>query len=687
MENGPLGGGGGGPSPNFASPNGPGTPTMPGTPTYPIQNYGPSPVGGPSQLVPCGPPSGPHGFVGSPVGNSGPSTPGPMVHTPIGNGGGPGNSNGPNSNILNNGGNSNIVQPPPPPPNHCGQQPPNSFHPPPQYNGMGSCGPCVPNSPSSTSSSCGPSSLNNIRGQSPNRPGSSGPPYMPNSGGGSPFPPSFGLNGPPIGPPHMGGGMQGPLPPHHHQYLGGPPQNYGPPPGMHHPGMSPGHHGAPMGPHMGAPPPHFMDRMDPNRHMAMPPQPDYRIHEMNKRLQQRTDDSDNLWWDAFTTEFFEEDATFTLTFCLEDGPKRYTISRTLIPRYFRSIFEGGVTDLHYELRHPKESFHNNSITMDCDQCTVVTLHGKPMFTKSIIKKVFTEGRLVVEFSFDDSMRIRSWHFSIRNHRELIPRSVLALQDPGMPMESLSKNITRQGLTSTTLNYLRLCVILEPMQELMSRHKAYALNPRDCLKTTLFQKWQKMVAPPVNSPSRESTPSRGGGGSRSTRGRGGRHSGARSSPHLDLLSGEDLEPTRGGNKRRKRKGAGSTVSANKKRSPGPNFSLASQDVMVVGEPSLMGGEFGEEDERLISRLENAQYDPAAAAAQAAAAAAQQHHHHQHMDDGYGPSMAWSSGPPPPQAPPGSIPVSQQQIQQPPPPSSSSVIVPKTELEIKKSPKNC
>ena len=42
---------------------------------------------------------------------------------------------------------------------------------------------------------------------------------------------------------------------------------------------------------------------------------------------------------------------------------------------------------------------------------------------------------------------------------------------------------------------QLCVILEPMQELMSRHKAYSLTPRDCLKTTLFQKWQKMVAPP------------------------------------------------------------------------------------------------------------------------------------------------------------------------------------------------
>ena len=46
-----------------------------------------------------------------------------------------------------------------------------------------------------------------------------------------------------------------------------------------------------------------------------------------------------------------------------------------------------------------------------------------------------------------------------------------------------------------ISVFQLCVILEPMQELMSRHKAYALSPRDCLKTTLFQKWQKMVAPP------------------------------------------------------------------------------------------------------------------------------------------------------------------------------------------------
>ncbi|XP_018901505.1 LIM domain-binding protein 2 isoform X2 [Bemisia tabaci] len=375
------------------------------------------------------------------------------------------------------------------------------------------------------------------------RPSSSGPQFVggPGSGGnphysspGQPFPGhQFGL---PPGSPFSHGPMPGPMQPH---------------------GMMPGSNP--------------VDRIDQGRHTPYFGQPDYRVFELNKRLQQRTE-SDNLWWDSFVTEFFEDDATLTLAFCLEDGPKRYSIGRTLIPRYFRSIFEGGVTELYYNLKHPKESFHNTSITLDCDQCTMVTHHGKPMFTK-----VCTEGRLILDFTFDDMMRIKSWHLSVRAHKELVPKTVVGLhsqQDPNM-LDQLSKNITRMGITNSTLNYLRLCVILEPMQELMSRHKAYALSPRDCLKTTLFQKWQRMVAPP---------------GKR--------------------------ESQRPASKRRKRKGSQSGGAANntppvpnKKRSPGPNFSLASQDVMVVGEPSLMGGEFGEEDERMITRLENTQYDAA------------------------------------------------------------------------------
>lgn len=48
-------------------------------------------------------------------------------------------------------------------------------------------------------------------------------------------------------------------------------------------------------------------------------------------------ESDNLWWDAFATEFFEDDATLTLTFCLEDGPKRYSEYSQPPPR-IQSLF-------------------------------------------------------------------------------------------------------------------------------------------------------------------------------------------------------------------------------------------------------------------------------------------------------------------------------------------------------------
>ncbi|XP_051892723.1 LIM domain-binding protein 2 isoform X2 [Pristis pectinata] len=343
---------------------------------------------------------------------------------------------------------------------------------------------------------------------------------------------------------------------------------------------------------------------DMGRHTPYVVQPDYRIYELNKRLQTRTEDSDNLWWDAFATEFFEDDATLTLSFCLEDGPKRYTIGRTLIPRYFSTIFEGGVTDLYYVLKHSKESYHNSSITLDCDQCSMVTQHGKPMFTK-----VCTEGRLILEFTFDDLMRIKMWHFTIRHYRELVPRSILAMhaQDPQV-LEQLSKNITRMGLTNFTLNYLRLCVILEPMQELMSRHKTYNISPRDCLKTCLFQKWQRMVAPPGRTSQSAVIPFLL------------RHTA--STPQPRSARPAHNEPTRQQtNKRRKRKNSASSTSNSsagninsmnsKKKGPAGNFSLSSQvpDVMVVGEPTLMGGEFGDEDERLITRLENTQYDAA------------------------------------------------------------------------------
>lgn len=69
---------------------------------------------------------------------------------------------------------------------------------------------------------------------------------------------------------------------------------------------------------------------------------------------------------------------------------------------------------------------------------------------------------------------------------------------GCPTEGLLLGPGTSQSNPVSLCSLQLCVILEPMQELMSRHKTYSLSPRDCLKTCLFQKWQRMVAPPGES---------------------------------------------------------------------------------------------------------------------------------------------------------------------------------------------
>jgi len=98
----------------------------------------------------------------------------------------------------------------------------------------------------------------------------------------------------------------------------------------------------------------------------------------------------------------------------------------------------------------------------------------PVFTR-----VCTEGRLTLEFTYDDMMRIRTWHLAVRQHKELILRSTAAatiaalvvLQQGGneggppppnaeIVHQQIAKNITRQGITNSTLNYLRVSIVLQ-----------------------------------------------------------------------------------------------------------------------------------------------------------------------------------------------------------------------------------
>ena len=176
----------------------------------------------------------------------------------------------------------------------------------------------------------------------------------------------------------------------------------------------------------------------------------------------------------------------------------------------------------------------------------------------LLTQVYAEGHLMVDFTADEYMRIRLWHFAIRSHVEYIPKQ-FPMQNPTM-IEDFCKNVTRQGLTSAMLNYLKMCVIFEPMKELMSRQRTYNMEPRDCLRNYLFMKWQKTLNPPVDNVRPQKRPK---------------------------------NPASSGGRRKNSTSGGGGA---KKKFP-------QSDVMMVGEPTLMGSDFGE---RMITRLENNQF---------------------------------------------------------------------------------
>lgn len=273
-----------------------------------------------------------------------------------------------------------------------------------------------------------------------------------------------------------------------------------------------------------------------NANVPLQMQAEYRIYEMNKRLANRpeqefNDNSISIWWESFVSDFFEEDAKMSIRNVIDENmSKNFTIGRTLIPRFFRSIYDGGVTDLYFHLTRgqsnllPKEPLipvgppHQSPspiLLFESDLCTMTTKYGRPMYAI-----IFTEGHLQVEFSLTDpqqpsfnlndtnnpsptshhqhqAIRIKNWVFTIRRHQELIPRSTIAIQQDATGIEQISKNITKAGITNHTLNYLKLCTILEPMQELMSRNKITQLVPRECLKASANQKLTRMSGPIPN----------------------------------------------------------------------------------------------------------------------------------------------------------------------------------------------
>lgn len=332
-------------------------------------------------------------------------------------------------------------------------------------------------------------------------------------------------------------------------------------------------------------------------HLSNILQTEVRILELNRRLQSRPINryrnnplpsydqyDESHWWEEFTTDFFREDATLTLYLQIDDKPVTYILKRSLIARFFRSYFDGGVTELSINLRNSKELRSHQTILLDCEHANIITKnllkHPKVNLSPRVV--VCTEGHLSLEFvgANLETMLIKSWRFRINLCREYIDRSITSI---GLPSTLLVEPTTFQGLPSSTMFYLRMCSIMEPVQELISQHKLTNLEPKACLKKLLYDRYRfKSDVETKTTPTRRRK---------------------RKSPASPVINNSQA-----GSKRSKAPANPSISPTITNTFPPSNANLPPLNVMVVGEPASMGVEYRDDNERSITKIDNSNYVP-------------------------------------------------------------------------------
>ncbi|PAV87082.1 hypothetical protein WR25_12709 isoform W [Diploscapter pachys] len=385
------------------------------------------------------------------------------------------------------------------------------------------------------------------------------------------------------------------------------PQNGTPQPPSHQIMMRP-----PMAPpsqpsSMGVPP-----QMPQSSHLVGPaPSPlEFRIHEMNRRLyifsNSGVSEKDFAqWWDAFSHEFFDDDAR--IWFILLDdptNPEKYAVGRQLIPRFFRSIFDSGTKELYYVLRgHTRESSMQHCYVLENDNVLQVSKMENNL-------EVQTECKITIEFAPYDELlnhRIRCMTLELRGCSEFVQNENTKEYEPLLD----DRRRTRLGMSLHTISCLSICRILEPMQVLMSQSKTCGNDPRDALKRTLFNFHQRQESarlpmnPPTMLPQAEEKPKP----QRKRQRKPPANSKAKKANLAQTPAAPANPPPFQGNQNIQ-PGVQPSILLKiyLKRFQFSGMGNYHHEVMVVGEPSMMGNDFGEEDERQISRIENAQYDP-------------------------------------------------------------------------------
>ncbi|KAI6188084.1 LIM interaction domain (LID) domain-containing protein [Aphelenchoides besseyi] len=359
-----------------------------------------------------------------------------------------------------------------------------------------------------------------------------------------------------------------------------------------------------------------------------PPYLEARFQEMNHRISaffhNRTILSENdvhQWFDAFSYEFFDDKAAITITMPDRVPESKYFLNRTLIPRFFRSLVENGVSSMMF-LCSPAHEYaaSNGNMIFPALSCETFELHSILEITTRV--KVRAAGRVFIEFTPYDEVfgyRIKNWIMQLHTAEE-----TCQISEEEMDSETLRQKrqgFTICGLPLGTIGFLKMCTVIVPMQRLMLWCKESMnqnVKPKEALKAVVFEDFNRRNRQPMPNPAvgiingghgavlPEETTTKAKPQRKRTRKNANNNTNGTAS-----ASGGSKKTKANANANPMSNGPPmSSTMANQSSFPvNPNFNHMgyTHEVLVVSEPSLMGNEFGESDERAISRVENAQYD--------------------------------------------------------------------------------
>ncbi|EPB74881.1 LIM-domain binding protein [Ancylostoma ceylanicum] len=178
------------------------------------------------------------------------------------------------------------------------------------------------------------------------------------------------------------------------------------------------------------------------------------------------------WWDAFSHEFFDDDAKLWINIVDEHSPhsEKYVLGRQLIPRFFRSFFESKIREMYFVIRGQSRESQAPSgmIHYENQDMLQVTKHDIPN------AEVQTKFKLFIEFTpYDEILnhRIRTWSMELESCQEFFMNEITKEYEIHHP-DGMEKSLplTRVGMPLQTMACLSMSRILEPMQMLMSQSK-------------------------------------------------------------------------------------------------------------------------------------------------------------------------------------------------------------------------